>query len=72
MLREALDSKKGQFTEEEARKVVQKCLEVLYYRDARSWNSYHIAVVSDKGSRGEGPFKLSSDWKFAPMVTGYE
>lgn len=73
ILRDALDAKKGQpFTEEEATKLVQQCLEVLYYRDARSWDRYHIATVNDKGSRVDGPFRLKTNWQFATMVTGYE
>ncbi len=73
MLREATDAKNGvKFTEAEAVKLVQKCLEVLFYRDARSWNRYQIAIVDDKGSRIEGPFKIESNWKFADMIQGYE
>jgi len=72
MLREESEKRGGKFSEEDALKVIQKCLQVLYYRDARSWNQYHIAVVNDKGSKVEGPFKLESDWQFATAVTGYE
>lgn len=73
MLREALDAKKGdKFTEAEAVNLVKKCLEVLYYRDARSWSRYQIAVVDEKGSRIEGPFKLDSNWAFAELIQGYE
>lgn len=42
MLRKAVEDKKNltgqKLTEEEARKTLQECMEVMYYRDARASN----------------------------------
>ena len=70
LMREEYDAKNGKFTEEEAKNLLVKCLQVLYYRDARSFNQYHLAVVNESGSKVDGPFKLTTEWSFANMVTG--
>lgn len=72
MLRSEYEAKNGQLTEDQARSLIVKCLQVLYYRDARSFNQYHLAIVNETGSKVEGPFKLTTNWDFAHMVTGYE
>lgn len=75
LLREETDKRKesGQpLTEAEAIALIQKCLQVLYYRDARSFNQYTISVINEQGTRVEGPFKLTTNWEFATMVKGYE
>lgn len=72
IMREAYDAKSGKFTEQEAIQLITKCLEVLYYRDARSWNQYSLAIVNETGSRIEGPLKLVSNWEIAHSVAGYE
>lgn len=71
MMRDALE-KKQDLTEEEAKKVLENCLKVLFYRDARSWNSYEIAIVTKEGTRIEGPLSAKTDWSIANMVKGYE
>lgn len=72
LMREELDSKGGQLTEEEAKRLVEKCLTVLYYRDARSFNKYQLAVVNESGAHIEGPLTLQSNWNVAHYVAGYE
>jgi len=72
LMREELDSRGGQLTEEEAKQLIRKCLTVLYYRDARSFNKYQLAVVSESGSTIEGPLTLESNWDVAQYVSGYE
>lgn len=46
-------------------------MEVLYYRDARSYNKYEISVITNEGAKIEGPFTLDGDWKIADAVKGY-
>lgn len=58
-------------TEEEARALVKKCMEVLYYRDARSLNRYMITVVKEAGVNVEGPVEFTADWQIAYDIKGY-
>lgn len=43
-MREAIE-KNPNMTEKEARELVDKCLKVLYYRDARSFNKVNWTVI---------------------------
>jgi len=72
LMREELDSREGKLTEAEAIQLVEKCLTVLYYRDARSLNKYELAVVNSTGARIDGPLTLQSNWNVAQYVSGYE
>ncbi|KAG9509077.1 Proteasome subunit beta type-4, partial [Fragariocoptes setiger] len=58
-------------TEEEARNLVTKCMEVLYYRDARSLPKYKIAVIKPVGVTIEGPVEFKGDWQVASQVAGF-
>ena len=49
-------------TEEDARKLLLKCLTVLYYRDARAMNEVQIATVTKAGVTIDEPIKLDTDW----------
>ena len=71
MMRDALE-KNANMTEVEAKKLLERCLKVLFYRDARSWNSYDIAMVTKDGARVEGPLSAQTNWNIANMVKGYE
>ncbi|NXH40455.1 PSB4 protein, partial [Dicaeum eximium] len=55
-------------TREEARELLERCLRVLYYRDARSFNRYEVAVVTEKGVELEGPLTLEANWDIAHAV----
>ncbi|XP_014118286.1 PREDICTED: proteasome subunit beta type-4 [Pseudopodoces humilis] len=57
---------------EEARELLERCLRVLYYRDARSFNRYEVAVVTEKGVELEGPLTLEANWDIAHAVSGFE
>ncbi|XP_066062640.1 proteasome subunit beta type-4 isoform X2 [Chamaea fasciata] len=59
-------------TREEARELLERCLRVLYYRDARSFNRYELAVVTDQGVELEGPLTLEANWDIAHSVSGFE
>jgi len=72
LMREELESSGGVLNEDQARKLIEKCLTVLFCRDARSFPKYHLAVVTKDGARIEGPFEVKPDWNIANYVKGYE
>jgi proteasome subunit beta type-4 (fragment) len=49
-------------TKEEAIDLIKECLKVLWYRDCKALNSYHLAVVDTQGATIEGPFRLEANW----------
>lgn len=68
-------------TRERAIEVVEECMKVLFYRDARSMNKYTMAVVTG-GKDDEGKEKVNIEWrkdielkqqswKFAEGIRGY-
>lgn len=71
LMREAYE-KNSNMTELQAKEILDRCLKVLYYRDARSWNRYEFAVVTKDGARVEGPFSSQTDWSIGDMIKGYE
>jgi 20S proteasome subunit beta 7 len=56
-----------------ARKTVQDCMKVLYYRDARSLDKYSlVTITADKGVVFEKGLKSDNQsWKFAKDIHGY-
>ncbi|KAG7312728.1 hypothetical protein JYU34_001100 [Plutella xylostella] len=65
MLREAA---KQPLDEAQARAIVQKCMEVLFYRDARSFPKYQIGVITADGVTVSDPIELKHDWSLAHMI----
>ncbi|KAJ1331118.1 20S proteasome subunit beta 7 [Microdochium nivale] len=62
----------AKLTREEAEKVVRECMKVLYYRDARSLDSFSIAVVTKDGIELKENEKLEKQsWAFADRIKGY-
>uniref|UniRef100_UPI00398E89DE proteasome subunit beta type-4 n=1 Tax=Pristiophorus japonicus TaxID=55135 RepID=UPI00398E89DE len=59
-------------SKDEARQLIERCLKVLYYRDARSYNRYQIATVSAAGVEIEGPLSTDTNWEIAHMISGFE
>jgi len=72
LIREEIEARGGQLNEQQARQLINRCLTVLYYRDARSLNKYELAVVKSTGASVEGPLTLESNWNIAQYVKGYE
>ncbi|XP_060531486.1 proteasome subunit beta type-4 [Cylas formicarius] len=71
LLRDALD-KKPQLNLLDAKALLEKCMEVLYYRDARSFSKYQIGTIdSEQGVTIEGPLKVKEDWNLAHLIQGY-
>lgn len=59
-------------TKEEAVAVLERCMKVLYYRDARSLNRYQIATITQAGMEISEPKSAETSWSIASMVKGYE
>jgi len=58
---------------EEARSLLEGCMRVLYYRDARSYNRLQFATVTANGVTISKPYELTTDWssgviKYEPGV----
>ncbi|NXN73734.1 PSB4 protein, partial [Himantopus himantopus] len=67
LMREVLE-KKPSLTKEEARDLIDRCMKILYYRDARSFNRYEVAIATEKGVEVEGPLTLEANWDIAHLV----
>lgn len=61
LIRDYMD-KNPKFTQEEAVKLVHKSMEILYYRDARSYPKYQYAVITKDGVKIEGPITVQQNW----------
>ncbi|XP_072937668.1 proteasome subunit beta type-4 [Epargyreus clarus] len=66
LLRSALE--KGPLDEESATALVRKCMEVLFYRDARSFPRYQLGAVTAAGVRVLPAVQLQHDWTLAHMI----
>lgn len=65
MLRDALDRNPNP-SQAEVRQLVEKSMEVLFYRDARSYSKYLIGIIDkDEGVKIEGPIEIKTNWEIA-------
>ncbi|XP_070535384.1 proteasome subunit beta type-4-like [Ptychodera flava] len=71
ILREAYE-KNNKMTLAEAKEVITKCMRVLFYRDARSYNRFEIAYITKDGPVVEPPVSADTNWEIAHYVKGYE
>ncbi|RXK35506.1 20S proteasome subunit beta 7 [Tremella mesenterica] len=77
LLREAFEAKagldgKGELpTAEEAEKLLDDCMKVLFYRDARSLNKYQIATITAEGVKISDSKSAKTEWGFAEGLRGY-
>ncbi|XP_053559925.1 proteasome subunit beta type-4 [Bombina bombina] len=71
LMREVVENKPS-LTKDEARQLVERCMKVLYYRDARSYNRYEIATVTESGVEIEGPLSSETNWDIADLISGFE
>ncbi|KAI0154803.1 proteasome endopeptidase complex, beta subunit [Xylariaceae sp. FL1272] len=59
-------------TREQAVECIKECMKVLFYRDARSMDTYSIAVVTKDGIELKESEKLEKQsWAFADRIKGY-
>ncbi|TFK51413.1 proteasome endopeptidase complex beta subunit [Heliocybe sulcata] len=74
LLRRAVEGRAGgadALPEEEAAKIMEDCLRVLFYRDARSLNKYQTAVITASGVSISDSKALETSWSFAEGIRGY-
>jgi len=64
--------KKPKMSKDEAIALVDRCMKLLYYRDARSLNKYQMAIITKDGVDLRGPIKSETNWEVAHMIKGYE
>jgi 20S proteasome subunit beta 7 len=55
-------------TKEEAKEILEKCLRVLFYRDARTINKIQLATITAEGPWISEPYELSTDWSSGEIV----
>lgn len=58
-------------TQEEAQQIIDECMKVLFYRDARSINKYQVAVVTKEGVTISDSKTSETSWGFAEGLRGY-
>jgi len=61
---------KPDLSKDEAKKILEMCLRVLYYRDARSLNRIQIATITAEGPWISDPYSLSEDWSVGDIQYG--
>lgn len=72
ILRKAIDDiGEDNITEAEATRIIEECMRVLYYRDARSLNKFQRATVTSAGVTITEPYSVAVDWSFAEKIRGY-
>ncbi|TFK41663.1 nucleophile aminohydrolase [Crucibulum laeve] len=71
LLRKAVEGYEDVLTEEEALKIIENSMRVLYYRDARSLNKYQVATITEKGVTISESRQLETSWSFAEGIRGY-
>jgi len=53
---------------EGAKKLLETCLRVLFYRDARTINRVQIATITALGAQVSDPYELSTDWETSGTI----
>ncbi|XP_035671215.1 proteasome subunit beta type-4-like [Branchiostoma floridae] len=71
LLRDALE-KKPNMSQSEALELLERCLKVLFYRDARSFNKFEFAIVTAAGVEILQPRSAEANWSIAHLIKGYE
>jgi len=71
VVRDEMEKKKD-MSKDEALALVDRCMKLLYYRDARSLNKYQVAVITKDGVDLRGPIKSETNWDVAHLIRGYE
>ncbi|KAK0187005.1 proteasome endopeptidase complex beta subunit [Armillaria mellea] len=56
---------------EEALKIIEDSMKVLYYRDARSLNKYQVAKITAAGTSISESRSAETTWNFAEGIRGY-
>lgn len=71
LLRKAVEGREDVLTEKEAIEILDGCMRVLFYRDARSLNRFQRSTVTKSGVVITEPYSVSTEWAFAENIRGY-
>ncbi|EGF79626.1 hypothetical protein BATDEDRAFT_16747 [Batrachochytrium dendrobatidis JAM81] len=71
LLRKAVEGHEDELTEADAIKILDDCMRVLFYRDARSINKIQRATINATGITITEPYSLTTEWNFAEGIRGY-
>ncbi|RDB25836.1 putative proteasome subunit beta type-7 [Hypsizygus marmoreus] len=71
LLRTAVEGNEDVLTEDEALKIIEQCMRVLFYRDARSLDKYQVAKITAEGATISDTRRLDTTWSFAEGIRGY-
>ncbi|KAG4301103.1 hypothetical protein PCANB_002716 [Pneumocystis canis] len=72
LLREASeDGRDALLSREDARKVIDNCMKILYCRDARSINKFSVATITKDGITIDLNQSVNTQWNFAEKIQGY-
>jgi len=71
LLRKAVEGREHILTADDARKILEDSMRVLYYRDARSLNKFSIATVTAAGPSISESRQMDTEWAFAEGIRGY-
>ncbi|KIM41653.1 hypothetical protein M413DRAFT_444911 [Hebeloma cylindrosporum] len=71
LLRTAVEGFEDVLTEEQALKIIENSMKVLFYRDARSLNKYQVATITKDGVNISESKHLETSWSFAEGIRGY-
>ncbi|KAJ1725686.1 Proteasome subunit beta type-7 [Coemansia erecta] len=71
ILRKYVEGHEDEITEEDAIRILDDCMRVLYYRDCRTFNKLRRAKVTAAGVEISEPYALETNWNIAEYVRGY-
>jgi len=71
ILRNEVEGRENTLSEAEALSILEKCMRILFYRDARSLNKYQVAIVTEDGVKISESKELETSWAFAEGLRGY-
>ncbi|KAI8867326.1 proteasome endopeptidase complex, beta subunit [Ramicandelaber brevisporus] len=71
ILRKRVEGREQEIDEEEAVEIINECMRVLFYRDARSLNKIQRAKITAQGTEITEPYELATNWSIAEYVVGY-
>jgi len=71
MMRKAMEENPD-MTVDDAKKLMARCLRVLFYRDCRALNRFNIGIIKEGESFISEPVSADTDWTIGANPSGYE
>lgn len=62
LLRKQVEGREHELSEQEAIKILDDCMRVLFYRDARSLNRFQRAKITKHGIEITQPYAVNTEW----------